>query len=226
MARKLTQRYPAFKVSPDPRSGGFLISIVFCVALLAGCTGQAWNDPYKAGESLKPVFFSSFSERPKHLDPARSYSSNEWAFISQIYEPPLQYHFLRRPYSLVALTAEGLPGVHYHAADGTRLTEDAPAADVAYTDYVLRIRPGILYQPHPALAMDGEGSPVYWPLDADTVSRANSLGDFPETGTRELVAADYIYQIKRLAFAPNHSPVASLMAEHIRGFGANARRFI
>ena len=134
----------------------------------------------------------------------------------------MQYHFLRRPYSLVALTAEGLPGVHYHAADGTRLTEDAPAADVAYTDYVLRIRPGILYQPHPALAMDGEGSPVYWPLDADTVSRVNSLGDFPETGTRELVAADYIYQIKRLAFAPNHSPVASLMAEHIRGFAAFA----
>jgi len=134
----------------------------------------------------------------------------------------LQYHFLRRPYSLVALTAEDLPEVRYHAADGTLLTEDDHAADVAYTDYVLRIRPGILYQPHPALAMDGEGSPVYWPLDADSVSRVNSLGDFPETGTRELVAADYIYQIKRLAFAPNHSPVASLMAEHIRGFAAFA----
>ena len=195
-----------------------LYSIIVCTALLIACTGQAWNDPYRSGESSKPVFFSSFSERPKHLDPARSYSSNEWAFISQIYEPPLQYHFLRRPYSLVPLTAEHMPQISYFAADGSRLSEHAAAADVAYTDYVLRIRPGILYQPHPALAKRDDGSPVYWPLDPALVSRVNSLSDFPETGTRELIAADYIYQIKRLAFAPNHSPIASLMGEHIQGF--------
>jgi ABC-type transport system substrate-binding protein len=218
MARKLTQRYPAYKVSPVLRSFALSLSLTFLLVALAGCTGQAWNDPYQAGESAKPSFFSSFSERPKHLDPARSYSSNEWAFISQIYEPPLQYHFLRRPYSLVAQTAEGLPEVRYHAEDGTLLSEDAPAADVAYTDYTLRIRPGILYQPHPALAKREDGSPLYWPLDAARISQANNLGDFPKTGTRELVAADYIYQIKRLAYAPNHSPIASLMAEHIRGF--------
>ena len=41
---------------------------------------------------------------------------------------------------------------------------------------------------------------------------------------RELVAADYLYQVKRLAFSPNHSPVASLMAEHIRGFADFAKR--
>ena len=193
-------------------------SIIVCTALLVACTEQAWNDPYRYGEAHKPVFFSSFSERPKHLDPARSYSSNEWSFISQIYESPLQYHFLRRPYSLVPLTAESMPQITYYAADGSRLSEDAPAADVAYTDYVLRIRPGILYQPHPALAKKADGSPVYWPLDPALVSEVNSLSDFSETGTRELVAADYIYQIKRLAFAPNHSPIASLMAEHIRGF--------
>ena len=67
-----------------------LLSLALILTVLAGCTGQAWNDPHKAGESAKSFFFSSFSERPKHLDPARSYSSNEWAFISQIYEPPLQ----------------------------------------------------------------------------------------------------------------------------------------
>lgn len=218
MARKLTQRYPAFKVSPVLRSFALLLSFALFAIALTGCTGQAWNDPYQAGESIKPYFFSSFSERPKHLDPARSYSSNEWAFISQIYEPPLQYHFLRRPYSLVTQTAEDLPEIRYHAEDGALLSEGAPAADVAYTDYILRIRPGILYQPHPALARREDGSPIYWPLDAVRVSQVNNLGDFPQVGTRELVAADYIYQIKRLAYAPNHSPIASLMAEHIRGF--------
>ncbi|MCG6965366.1 MAG: ABC transporter substrate-binding protein [Chromatiaceae bacterium] len=189
---------------------------------MAGCSGQAWNDPYRAREAAKPIFYSSFSERPKHLDPARSYSSNEWAFISQVYEPPLQYHFLRRPYALVPLTTQGLPEIHYVAADGMPLDEQAAASEVAYTDYIVRVRPGIRYQPHPAFALRDDGSPAYWPLDPQTLARVNTLGDFALTGTRELVAADYIYQIKRLAFAPNHSPVAGLMAEHIRGFAAFA----
>ncbi len=224
MARKLTQRYPAFKVSPDGRCCVSWLLLSAALLWLGGCAGEAWNDPYRSGQALQPVFFSSFSERPKHLDPARSYSSNEWAFISQIYEPPLQYHFLRRPYSLVPLSAEALPQISYRAADGSLLTEDAPAAQVAYTDYVLRIQPGILYQPHPALAVNTDGSPVYWPLTPDQVAQVNSLGDFAYTGTRELVADDYVYQIKRLAFAPNHSPVASLMAGHIRGFARFAEQ--
>ena len=224
MARKLTQRFPAFKISQMHRQRGIGVLILAAFSVLSGCMGTAWNDPYKAGESVRPVFFSSFSERPKHLDPARSYSANEWAFISQVYEPPLQYHFLRRPYSLVPLTAESLPEIRYYGHDGSLLDEQAPAAEVAYTDYLLRIRPGVRYQPHPALAKREDGSYVYWPLDGETLDRVNTLSDFPLTGTRELVAADYIYQIKRLAHAPNHSPVASLMAEHIRGFADFAQR--
>ena len=196
---------------------------MLAAALLSGCTGEAWNDPYRAGEARKAVFFSSFSERPKHFDPARSYSANEWAFISQVYEPPLQYHFLRRPYALVPLTAAAMPEVRYVGHDGSTLDEDAPASEVAFTDYVLQIKPGIRYQPHPAFAVREDGSPAYWPLDAQTLGRVNSLADFRQTGSRELVAADYIYQIKRLAFPANHSPIASLMGEHIRGFSEFAK---
>ncbi|MGB5639890.1 MAG: ABC transporter substrate-binding protein [Sedimenticolaceae bacterium] len=218
MARKLTQWLPLFKVLHSRTRHLQVLLPVLLALVLAACTDRAWNDPYQAGESAKPIFFSSFSERPKHLDPARSYSANEWAFISQIYEPPLQYHFLHRPYDLVPLTTEVLPEILYYGYDGSLLNEEAPAADVAYTDYVLRIRPGILYQPHPALAAREDGRPAYWPLDPEMVEELNTLSDFPLTGTRELVAADYVYQIKRLAFSPNHSPVASLMSEHIRGF--------
>ena len=186
MARKLTQRLPAFKISQVLHFIESLLLVALMLSLLTACTEQAWNDPYKKGEALKAIFFSSFSERPKHLDPARSYSSNEWAFISQIYEPPLQYHFLRRPYGLVPQTAVSMPEISYHAEDGTLLTEDAPAAEVAYTDYLVRIQPGVLYQPHPALAKHEDGSPVYWPLDPAMVAKVNSLGDFAATGTREV----------------------------------------
>ena len=226
MARKVTQRSHAFKVIR--RVSGerpLLLVITFVMTLvLSACSRQAWNDPYRAGETEGAVFYSSFSERPKHLDPARSYSSNEWAFISQTYEPPLQYHFLRRPYELVPLTATSLPEILHYSADGSLLDADAPASEVAYTDYILRIRPGIEYQPHPALARGEDGDFTYWPLDAATLERVDALADFAQAGSRELVAADYLYQIKRLAFAPNHSPIASLMSEHIRGFADFAKR--
>ena len=215
MASKLTQRIQAFK-APVTASLGALVVVI--AVMSAGCTGQAWNDPYRAGESAKPVFFSSFEERPKHLDPARSYSSNEWAFISQVYEPPLQYHFLKRPYSLVPLTAESMPQIRHFGHDGSEVSADTPAADVAYTDYILTIQPGIQYQPHPALATGDDGELAYWPLDPAMLEQVNTLADFPLSGTRELTAGDYVYQVKRLAYLPNHSPVASLMAEHIRGF--------
>jgi ABC-type transport system substrate-binding protein len=195
---------------------------ILSLLLLTACGDGAWNNPHKAGESAKPIFFSSFSERPKHLDPARSYSSNEWAFISQIYEPPLQYHYLKRPYSLVPLTADDMPEIVTIGHDGQQLGNDAPAADVAFTDYIVRIRPGIRYQPHPALARKPDGSFAYWPLSAEVLDDVEALADFVQTGTRELLAEDYVYQIKRLAYRLNHSPVASLMAEHIRGFAAFA----
>ena len=54
-----------------------------------------WNSPYSQQGVEEQVLYSSFSGRPKHLDPARSYSSNEYTFIGQIYEPPLQYHYLK-----------------------------------------------------------------------------------------------------------------------------------
>jgi hypothetical protein len=58
-------------------------------ALIGACSGP-WNDPYPAEEAGKNILYSSFSERPKHLDPVQSYAENEAVFTAQIYMPPLQ----------------------------------------------------------------------------------------------------------------------------------------
>ena len=71
----------------------------------------SWNDPYSGAKSAANTFYSTFSERPKHLDPARSYSSDEYVFIAQIYEPPLQYHYLKRPYTLIPLSSDRMPKI-------------------------------------------------------------------------------------------------------------------
>ncbi len=186
--------------------------------LLAACDQTVWNSPYSSSESEQNVIYSSFDERPKHLDPVRSYVANEYAIIGQIYEPLLQYHYLKRPYQLIPLTAEEVPVPHYLDSSGVRLPDDAPEKDIAISEYMIKIHPGIRYQPHPAFARSHDGAYLYHNLSPDLIASANTLADFPQTGSREMTAADYVYQIKRLADTRLHSPIAGVMAEYIIGF--------
>ncbi|MDP1929356.1 MAG: ABC transporter substrate-binding protein [Thiobacillus sp.] len=189
------------------------------VGWLPGCSDN-WNTPYPDSDKQANAVYSAFSERPKHLDPARSYASNEVEFTGQIYEPPLQYHFLKRPYTLMPLTADAVPKPRFYDAAGKLLTDDAPSATIARSVYEIKIRPGIRYQPHPAFARDAAGRYRYHGLDAAAVAGKSALSDFAHTGTRELVAADYVYQIKRLAHPKLSSPIFGLMSEHIVGLKA------
>ncbi|MCI5147512.1 MAG: peptide ABC transporter substrate-binding protein, partial [Candidatus Electrothrix sp. AR3] len=43
------------------------------------------------------------------------------------------------------------------------------------------------------------------------------MADFPENGTRELIADDFVYEIKRLAHPRLHSPIYGFMTEYIVG---------
>ncbi len=196
------------------------ILILFFLAL-SGC-GSIWDDPYPASDNGKSILYLAFTERPKHLDPARSYSENEAAVDAQIYEPPLQYHYLKRPYTLVPLTATEIPHPEYYDSKGNRLPENAQ--EVATSLYRIRIRPGIFYQPHPAFAKDAGGKSLYGHLAKEELSRVDSISDFGKSGTRELVANDYVYEIKRLASPWSQSPIAGLMGEYIVGFRDFARK--
>ncbi len=190
------------------------------VLLLAGCDLSAVNSPYPAAESDKTVRYSSFMLRPKHLDPARSYSANESLITAQIYEPPLQYHYLKRPYTLEPLTAASMPEVELLDKNGEVLTAAQQTPDnVAFSRYTITIRPGIAYQPHPAFAQDKSGQWLYHAINEKTSRHITSIMDFPQLATRELKAADYAYQIKRLAHPEVHSPILGLMSEHIVGLG-------
>ncbi|MBT3505979.1 MAG: ABC transporter substrate-binding protein [Piscirickettsiaceae bacterium] len=191
----------------------FYIVILCC---LTGCDLDAINSPYAEQQVKENTLYSSFALRPKHLDPARSYSSNEVQFNGQIYEPPLQYHYLKRPYELEPLTATKMPTVHYLNESDERIAGDDQQA-VAYSVYTITIRPGIQFQPHPAFARDENGMLLYHALNDDALSNIQTLSDFEQTGSRELVADDYVYQIKRLASPKIHSPILGLMSDYIVG---------
>ncbi len=203
------------------KTAALLLSMA--VLLLTGCEMSEWNSPYPASQRGANILYSSFSQRPNHLDPVRAYSSNEYSFIGQIYEPPLQYHYLKRPYQLIPLTAERMPQIRYLDAQGQQLPADAPAEAIAFSIYEIHIQPGIRYQPHPAFARDAEGRPRYFDLTGEELESIQELADFPHSGSRELVAADYVYQIKRLAHPRLSSPIQGLMSEYIVGLAEYAK---
>ena len=191
--------------------------LVLSLCWLCGCNNTPWNSPYPAKDAGKNIYYASFTERPKHLDPTSSYSEDEAVFLGQIYEPPLQYHFLKRPYTLIPLSATEMPHPMYYDSQGKRLPDNAPDDEVARAVYRIHIKPGRHYQPHPALARDAEGHYLYHHLDADYVAHIHRLQDFPQTGTRELVARDFVYQIKRLVKPGLHSPLGSFISRYIVG---------
>lgn len=201
----------------------FIIRFVFLflsIGLGSACA-SSWvlNSPYPHTQSNQPIYYSSFAEQPKTLDPARAYSSNEYLFISQIYEPLLEYNYFIRPYRLQGLTTTQMPQIRFLDSKGNLLS-DKDKEPVAYSVYTLRLKKGIIYQPHPALAKTEEGTYRYHHITPDYLESEdiNSLSDFKYTGTRELVADDYIYQIKRLANPQISSPVYGLLSEYILGF--------
>ncbi len=205
--------------------GCVLVAILILSVFLSGCgdKDQTLNNPYRAKDKHANIYYSAFAERPKTLDPARSYTSNETLFTSQIYEPPLQYHYLKRPYTLVPLTATQVPQPIYLDANGKVLPEDAPANKIATSVYEIKIKPDIFYQPHPAFAKDERGNYVYHKLKIDDLAEIDTLSDFKRQGTRRLLAEDYVYQIKRLAHPELQSPIFGLMSKHIVGMQAYAQ---
>ncbi len=222
--------YPFFPNNPYStlkRAFGILPAIVLILLVLTvqGC-GRVPDAPYPESLLRAKVLFTCFGSRPKYLDPVSSYSNDETPWTYSIYEPPLQYDYLKRPFTLEGRTVRELPTVRYLDAAGRDLPADAPVDRIATSVYTLRLIPGIRYQPHPAFARDAQGRYLYQDLRPAQIAWRHSIADFPldeahgvATATRELTAEDYVYEIKRLASPYVHtpSPIYGIMAPLIVG---------
>ncbi|MEP6702097.1 MAG: ABC transporter substrate-binding protein, partial [Betaproteobacteria bacterium] len=200
-------------------------AILVGVALsISGC--RIANQPYASEEIAGNVFFTSFQERPKYLDPASSYNLNETPWVYSIYEPLLGYHYLKRPYTMEGRAAFEVPVPQYLDADGKPLPEDAPADKIKTSVYTFKLKPGTRYQPHPALAKDASGKFLFHDLTPDQIDGKYSILDFPLDGaattTREATAEDFAYQIKRLAspYVKTPVPLYNLLNQYIVGLKA------
>ena len=185
-------------------------------ALLSACGEGPWNNPHPPAPDDLMIYHSVMTPAPpKHLDPAISYASDESLYLMQIYEPPMGYHFLKRPYELLPLGVEDFPAVTFLDGAGNEVEEGDDR--VAFTRYTLTVREDEHYQPHPAFALDQNGEPLYLFASAEEGAAFRQVPDFPETAHRRVRANDYVYAIKRLADPLNGSPMLGFMAQHILG---------
>lgn len=190
-----------------------LLLAAACLAL-AGCD----NSPYPRGTAQSNTLLNAFQERsPRSLDPTASYNNNETPYTYQVYEPLYGYHYLLRPYRLIPKAAEAVVEPTYLDAQRRALPPGADPAAIAYSVYDIRIRPGIRYAPHPAFAQDETGRYRYHALRPGDVGERRSPLDFEHQGTRELVAEDFVYALKRHASPRVEAPVFGLFAEHVLG---------
>ncbi len=181
---------------------------------LAACNNNPLPDDVAASNTLVSAFANS---SPRHLDPTASYWNNETPYTYQIYEPPYGYHYLKRPYELVPKAAVEVATPRYLDASGKELPEDAPGEQIAESVHEVRVKPGILYQPHPAFARDEQGRHRYHAMKPGEVGDRRSPWDFEHQGTRELVAEDYVYALKRHATTRITTPIYGIFAEHVIG---------
>ncbi|HVQ05606.1 MAG TPA: ABC transporter substrate-binding protein [Burkholderiaceae bacterium] len=202
-------------------------SVALAVVLAAGLAACN-NNPYPAELVASNTLIYTFDERsPRYLDPVASYSNPESAYTYQIYEPPYGYHYLKRPYVLEARAAAEVVKPAYFDKAGQRLPDDAPADRIAESVYDIPIRKGVLYQPHPVFAKDAQGRYRYHTDHALTraeLGSKRSPWDFEHQGTRELVAEDFVYNIKRHATTRIEAPVYAVFAEYIVGLKDYAER--
>lgn len=191
-----------------------VVSALALVAGLAGCNNNPW--PHDAADS-NTLYSAVIESSPRHLDPTASYWSNDTPYTYQIYEPLYGYHYLKRPFELIPKLATEVVKPRYVDAQGNPLADDVPGEQVAESIYEIRIKPGVVFQPHPAFAIDAKGAYRYHAMKPGELGGRRTPLDFEHQGTRELVAEDFVYAVKRHATTRITTPIFGIFAEYVVG---------
>ncbi len=194
--------------------GATLAGVAVAAGLLAACNNNPWPADAAASNTLHTAVIES---SPRHLDPTASYWNNDTPYTYQIYEPLYGYHSLKRPFQVVPKTAAAVAKPYFVDKNGQRLPDDAPSDLVAESVYDVPIKTGIRYQPHPAFAKDEQGRYRYHAMKPGELGERRTPLQFEGQGTRELVAEDFVYALKRHATTRITAPIYSTFAEYVVG---------
>jgi len=136
-----------------------LVAVLATAAGLAGCN----NNPYPDADSGQRIFYTGFREAPRTLDPAVAYTTGSHAVTGAVFDTLLEYHYLKRPYTLIPGLAEAVP-----------VAEEREGGRVAYR---FRIRPGLLYQDDPCFELGAPGRTTREITAVDFAFELTRIGD-------------------------------------------------
>ncbi len=182
---------------------------ILALAILpAGCD----NSPYPAKDADENVLYESFYSEPQHFDPAQCYAAGDSKLLCNILDPPFQYHYLKRPYELIPALATEVPRPVRRP-----MTFDGNSYPEAVV-YTIRIKPNLRYQDHPCFVEANRR------LTPATAMDIRAVGDFHDVATREVLAADFVHAIRRLADPRLACPLYPTFAKHFLGMAEYRRR--
>jgi len=186
-------------VSRRARCGAWAVWLCAAALLPGGC-----NSPYAESEEQANTLYRTFTREPETLDPARAYGGTAYELLCHVVEPPFQYHFLKRPYALEPLTATAMPKLEKRTVSWQGKTIEA-------TVYRVHIKRGIRYHDHPCFV------PANHRLRPEDVRDVRQVWDVKGAASRELVAADYVYGVRRLADPRVLCPILPTLKQNILG---------
>ncbi len=153
-------RLPHISRPPRPSVGALRTAgALLWLAALCGCT----NNPYPNADASRKVFYEYFVSPPRTLDPATAYSTTDHVVTGPIFDTLLEYHYLKRPYTLIPGLAESLPSKQRGAG-----------GEVVYR---FRLRPDLLYQDDDCFALSGAGRRTRTVTAADVAFEIERLAD-------------------------------------------------
>lgn len=106
--------------------------ITLLVVGLASLGWWSWNQSGLRSREITTLRLS-LDDKVESLDPAKAYSDDSLFISSQVMEPLYQYHYLKRPYEIEPLVADGVP----------QILEKGKVVRV-------HIKRNVYYHPHPA----------------------------------------------------------------------------
>lgn len=194
-------------------SGGVAITLMLVLIIMTQCVNNPWPESLQNGN----IYFTSLSGDIKTVDPATSFYSHEADVMDLAYESLLTYHFLKRPYELIPLLAEEIPQPIYFDKQGNVLSGDPEAEKIGKVEYLVKLRKGVIYQPHPCFAKNKDGSYLYRNLSKADVQNFETPNDFPMKATREVTSHDFAVQLRRICDINTTSPIFSTFKSFIKG---------
>jgi oligopeptide transport system substrate-binding protein len=159
-------------------------AFVACAVLGFACS----NDPYPSADADARVLYVPYAEAPKTLDPQVAYSVYDHEVLANVYETPLEYHYLKRPYELIPGLVTAVP--------------EARALGDGRVAYTFSLRRGVRFASDPSFGVAEAGRTQRELVASDFVFALQRIAD-PKVGSPVLVTFSKIVGLadfgKRLA---------------------------